>query len=346
LNKKISISCKVIKGNDCLLSEMKYRHSDDPGLDELLGWQKRCFTFDWLNTPRGAKIRFAFQKVAEPRAVILIVNGRSEFIEKYAEVCRDLQDMDAELWIYDHYGQGGSDRPLEDPHKGHIDDFTTYVDDLTYLITEQVRPPQTVPFILLTHSMGSTIATLFAATHGHLMAGMIHHSPMLGINTGYLPEWGAEKISAYQCSLGHGEQYVWGGGPFVEMAFKNNVLTSDETRFSRTMTMMSDMQGLALGAPTFGWLYQAYRAIELAKEAAQEIEVPTLVQFSARDRLVSVAPMDEFCTLRKNCRKNRFEEGEHELLMERDPIRARVLAELKSFIDEICQRSGNNQSST
>ena len=47
----------------------------------------------------------------------MVVNGRTEYAEKYAELFYDLKDLGFSLYIYDHRGQGLSSRLLADRGK-------------------------------------------------------------------------------------------------------------------------------------------------------------------------------------------------------------------------------------
>ena len=61
--------------------------------------------------------------VVEPRGTVAILGGRGEFIEKYFEVAEDLLSRGLAVATMDWRGQGGSERPLRNARKGHVDDF-------------------------------------------------------------------------------------------------------------------------------------------------------------------------------------------------------------------------------
>ncbi|MBW2666702.1 MAG: alpha/beta hydrolase, partial [Deltaproteobacteria bacterium] len=67
------------------------------------------------------------------RGTVVILNGRTEFVEKYFEVIGDLLRRHYAVATLDWRGQGLSDRPLRNRHKGHVRDFGLYV-SLTDLI--------------------------------------------------------------------------------------------------------------------------------------------------------------------------------------------------------------------
>ena len=84
----------------------------------------------------GVKIRFARwrQTARRCRGTVCIIQGRSEFIEKYFEVVTDLRRRGFAVLAFDWRGQGGSDRLLLNGRKGHVDDFSDYADDLDAVV--------------------------------------------------------------------------------------------------------------------------------------------------------------------------------------------------------------------
>jgi lysophospholipase len=57
----------------------------------------------------------------------------------------------------DWRGQGGSDRPLRNASKGHIDDFFQFESDLGALLTNVLERNCPRPWIGLSHSMGAAV---------------------------------------------------------------------------------------------------------------------------------------------------------------------------------------------
>ncbi|STS87494.1 Lysophospholipase L2 [Klebsiella variicola] len=93
--------------------------------------------------------------------LVLICPGRIESYVKYAEVAYDLFHSGFDVMIIDHRGQGRSGRLLSDTHRGHVVNFSDYVDDLAALWQQQVVPGHWRKRFILAHSMGGAIATLF-----------------------------------------------------------------------------------------------------------------------------------------------------------------------------------------
>ena len=92
------------------------------------------------------------------RGTVVLMAGRSEFIEKYFEVIGELQQRGFNVATMDWRGQGLSDRLLPVREKGHIADFRSFRADLMRFSEEVAMQRFAGPYVLLTHSMGGAPA--------------------------------------------------------------------------------------------------------------------------------------------------------------------------------------------
>ena len=214
----------------------------------------------------GLKLRCALWEATRgpSRGTVVIVQGRSEFIEKYFEVIADLRRRGFAVAAFDLRGQGGSERTLANRRKGHVVAFTEYDRDLAIFIDEIVRPALPEPLIGLGHSLGGNILLRAAQDEASPFARMILLSPMVEIHDGML---GASRglVTLYSniASLcGFATACVRGGGnePTDLTEFEGNRLTSDFVRWSRIKSILEAAPDLAVGAPTVGWLRAALRS--------------------------------------------------------------------------------------
>jgi len=125
----------------------------------------------WLEGRGGVKVRVLIAPAAAgaPRGSVIVSPGRTEFIEKYFEVIRELQARGFSVFCIDWRGQGLSGRETGNPLKGHIVSFDDPVNDLaTALSLFADRLPK--PHIGLAHSMGGG-----DATEGFVQPGALAH---------------------------------------------------------------------------------------------------------------------------------------------------------------------------
>ena len=117
-----------------------------------------------VTTADGLCLRAAsWQPQKHQRGTILMLQGRAEFIEKYFETITRFLDLGFAVICFDWRGQGGSDRLLNDPMKGHIERFEDYQKDL-HAIRSHYAGLLQKPVLAFAHSMGGMVL-LRAATN-------------------------------------------------------------------------------------------------------------------------------------------------------------------------------------
>ncbi len=188
-----------------------------------------------VRTADGVRLRTVrWTPAAPPLGSIAVLGGRGEFIEKYFEVVRELLSRGFAVALMDWRGQGGSDRPLRNLWKGHVDDFSHYGLDLQAFVASVLAPYCPRPWFGLGHSMGATVLLVAAEGDRCPFERLILTSPMIavkGVNhlgaTGFL----VEALDA----LGLGGAFVPGEGPRTlwTAPYEGNVFTSDPVRFAR-----------------------------------------------------------------------------------------------------------------
>lgn len=270
----------------------------------------------------GRKIRFLLApSVGKTRGSVLISPGRSEFIEKYFEVARECQARGFAVLITDHYGQGLSGRALKDRWKGHIASFDVYADDLEAMI-EAAGDRLPGPHVLLGHSMGGMVALKIVARGRLDVAAAALSAPMLGIHG--LAAW-ASLVASGAALLGLARRSVPGRGEKTgPPAYHGNMLTHDSARFDRMVSYYEAEHGLMLGAPTFGWVAAAARAIRQMRrpEAAKAVKIPVLIASAEDDSLVSNHAEEHLAARSTAIQVVDMPDARHEILMEKDPVRA------------------------
>src|ERR1700758_3643578 len=78
--------------------------------------------------------RFAPAPDVPAQGVCVLLNGQTEFIEKYFEVIDELRGRGFSVATMDWRGQGDSSRLTQDSRKSFVGDFSEYDDDLATLM--------------------------------------------------------------------------------------------------------------------------------------------------------------------------------------------------------------------
>lgn len=275
----------------------------------------------WLEGRGGVKVRVMTAPARGPaRGSVIVAPGRTEFIEKYFEVTRELQARGFAVFCIDWRGQGLSGREVENSVKGHFASFDDPVNDLsTALKLLGDRLPR--PHIGLAHSMGGAILLRALQTRRIDLDAAAFSAPMWGIaNLSNM----AKSYVRFMVSIGAGGQFA----PSVERKwkrenFKRNPVTHDKERHARCQGLISEEPRLALAGPTNGWIAAAAEAIEgfLVPNALANVRIPILVATAEQEQLVDNASHDVVLQQLPNAAHITIAGAKHEILMERDELR-------------------------
>ncbi len=269
-----------------------------------------------------------------PRGTVLLFPGRTEYIEKYGPVARELAGMGLASVAIDWRGQGLSDRACDDPMAGHVRDFAEYQLDVDAMLKLVARLDLPMPLFVLGHSMGGCIA-LRALHEGLAVAGAVFSAPMWGLSIapGLRPlAWGASFLLhalGRGCVLAPGTRrttYV------EEQEFEGNTLTTDRESYEFLQRQARAHPELTLGGPSMSWL----RAALLETRALARLPAPALPALSflgTRERIVDPRPVRDLMARWPGGRLEVLEGAEHEILMETPQIRARVWQAFGAFVE-------------
>ncbi len=288
----------------------------------------------------GLKLRFArWDATRGPRrGTACVFPGRGEFIEKYFEVIADLRRRGYAVAILDWRGQGGSERLLPDPRKGHVHSFSDYDADLTRFMRDIVLPDCPPPYLALGHSMGANILLRHATIQGSWFDRMVMTAPMIAFADAKVPT--PQALAKVYCNLlgwgPTGKFYVLTGShqPEETKGFEGNALTGDAERFSRNKQILEAAPALALGSPTISWLRAAYHSCgQLQRpEYALRVRVPMLLVAAGQDRIVSSSAIEALARRLKIGARVVIAGAQHEILQERDEMRQRFWAAFDAYL--------------
>ena len=108
---------------------------------------------------------------------------------------------------------------------------------------------------------------------------------------------------------------------------------SDPRRFRRNAEIVAAAPHLAVGGPTIGWVNAALRVTNRFADPdfPRRTATPILIFGAGEDRILSTAATAKFATLLKAGRMVLLPTARHEILQERDEIRAQFWAAFDAF---------------
>jgi lysophospholipase len=303
------------------------RYGYDTVIDPF--WKEKNHPISFQSTD-GLKIRGMEFLQPSPETAIVISSGRTESFLKYKELVHDFYLKGYSVFIPDHRGQGLSDRVLADETKrqmGHVRDFQDYVSDLRQYYADFVRPTAHKKHVLLGHSMGGCIASLYLETHNQDFDAAVLSSPMLEPTLGFLPTGVAVAMLDWKAWIDRQEEYPPGVHGYDEgETFSNKSLTHSEVRWNLMRREYRLNPAAKLGGPSVLWVRLAREAGRTARENAADVKVPVLLLQAGDDTMVKAAGQIEFRDRLNQthpgfCRFKPIEGAFHEIFMESDLYR-------------------------
>lgn len=288
----------------------------------------------WLRTSDRVRIRIAVWAPEGAKGTVVLLPGRTEFVEKYGRAATDLAQRGYATLAVDWRGQGLADRALADPLTGHILHFDEYQRDLDAVMGAAVTFGLPDPSYLLSHSMGGAIA-LRALMRGLPFRATVFSAPMLGIRIAPALRPVALALAGASGAAGLSHHYAPGTAAISYVAsapFAGNVLTTDPEMFAWMKAQLAAVPELALGGPSLGWLNAALT--ECRRLAARPSPpVPALTILGPAERVVHLPPI--YARMRRwpGGRLIEIPGAEHEVIMEGPAIRRAFFDAAVSLFD-------------
>lgn len=293
--------------------------------------------FEEIVAQDGMTLRTARWVPANPRASVVLLSGRTEYVEKYSEVIGDLLARDLAVLTFDWRGQGHSGRLLADAQKGHVGHYRDYLADLELFHERIVAPNTTGPLHMLAHSMGGHIGLLHAGARPGLYARITLSAPMLDLPFKGLTRLGVLSLVRTGSVLGMKNAYAPGTGRYGEKdtRFADNLLTADQARFQRMVSQIQADPRLALGGPTFGWLRETFASIGALNTPAfaRMIKTPVMIATAGQEGIVDNPAHTRMAAMLPDARHVVLEGARHEILMETDAVRAEFFRHFDQFME-------------
>jgi len=291
--------------------------------------------YDYMTTADHQSLRYGiwYSPKEKQKGSILLLNGRTEFMEKYSETIEDLNHMGFNVYSFDWRGQGLSSRMLANRHKGFIDDYDVYLNDLDLFVTKIVKPESVHPLIIIAHSMGGHIALRFMHDHPGVADMAVLTSPMIDIFESSLSKGLVKLIAKIATKVGFSHSYTIGSRDYTDEKFKGNDLTSDPVRFTDAKKAIIKNPDLALGGATYGWLSATLKSIDILTQPgfAAKITTPILMVIAGNDKIVSIKAQKKICTMMPNCKLKEISDARHEIFRETDAVRSIFWREFNRF---------------
>lgn len=289
----------------------------------------------WVTTADGLRIRVAVWPEGA-KGTILIVPGRTEYIEKYSDVVRRMSLRGYGAAVIDLRGQGLSPRPAHDRRVGHVDRFDQFQHDFDAMVDLCTALDMPRPWHILGHSMGGLIALRAALRRPNILRRAVFSAPMWGLQLPFHRRAVGWTVSALASGLGLGKRAAPQSGKVADPTaapFEGNLLTRDADTFAWMQHQISTYPDLALGGPSLGWVWAAFREMHTCARLAAP-NMPALTYLGTEEAIVSADAIHVRMASWPEGTLETVAGARHEVLMESaavtDPIFDRIAAHLAS----------------
>ncbi len=288
----------------------------------------------WVHADDGVRLRVSFWPALKPRGTILIFPGRTEYVEKYGRVARDLVARGYSVAAVDWRGQGRSDRVFDDPRLGHVNHFLDYQMDVAAYMACVQSEDMPARHFALAHSMGGAIV-LRAMIEGLSLERVVFSAPMWGIYAPPHVKSYAIPLLFFASRLNQAHRPVPGTqieGHVTGTPFEDNKLTTDAEHYDYISRQSRSDPALSLGGPTMHWLREARSEITRL-QAAPKPDVPVRVFVGSQEEIVDIRMIRSMVKRWPSAELTVYDSGRHELMMEAETIRDRFINETLTFFD-------------
>jgi acylglycerol lipase len=237
-----------------------------------------------------------FLPAGPSRFVVVAIHGFATHAAPYGAFFRRLNQVGARVTAFDCRGHGRSSG-----RRGFVKRFSEFHDDLDLVIAHARAEAPSLPFVLLGHSHGGTIA-LDAVLSGRVKPdGLVLGAPWIALFM---------KPAAWKLKMAGLMSRVW-----PSFAPGNDIKAED---ISSNPQVIEDFlkDPLIHHVAAARWYTEVLAAQARIRASASQLAVPTLLLSVGTDRIVDNAALDALATTSSFIQRKHYEGLYHELFLE------------------------------
>ncbi|WP_029230700.1 alpha/beta fold hydrolase [Butyrivibrio sp. VCB2006] len=314
----------TLLGEDDFLSAME---------NENKKWRNECVTRGSLSSFDGTKLSYYVASPNKPIGSVTIVHGMAEFWGKYHEYAWYLYQAGYKVFFMENRGHGYSEGKVKDPQLIYVDDYSTYAEDLRCFVESVVVPESKgLEMMLIAHSMGGAIATLFLEKHPQYYKAAILSSPMLKMKAGNLSPLAVFALRLYAKlfrktkSIAPNQKRFNPDTPFETSSAKSR------PRFDYQLQIRRKDEHYQMTGATFGWALASIKVHRDIFRHINNIKIPVDIFTAGQDHLIDPIGYDMFKERLPETKIHAFSESRHEIFNADEVSRKRYYTEVLSVL--------------
>lgn len=271
-------------------------------------------TFEWKwNSRDGIELGSLGWKPASPKAVVVLIHGHGEHINRYQHVAEALTNAGYAMQAFDLRGHGRSAG-----NRGHTPSYEHLMNDITDFISDAQKRYPGLPVFLYGHSMGGNQVINYALKTPGILKGVIATGPWLKL--AFDPP--AAQVMVAKLLNGIAPSFSLASG------LSQSALSRDLEVVKKYAAdpLVHDKISVRLYTSMYGnglW----------ALEHAADLKIPMLLMHGSADGLTSAAASEEFAKKAGKLVTLRIWEGfYHEI--HNEPEKFEVLQTIVTWLDQ------------
>ena len=296
--------------------------------------------WDYFESRNGDRLRYGFTIPKNPKALIVLAEGRTETAEEYFEIIRRFYSQGYAVAIMDWQGQGLSYRYNNDNSRHHSEAFEVDIDDFSEFlnILDTNTDLASLPKILIAHSMGGNITLRYMADHPDTFRCALMIAPMLGLKPKWMVRLLALPLLALATRFRFLDKYAIGQMKWNEMVANKAkyFVSSDPVRREIQPHLFKTRPELQCGGVTYGWVKEALKSITLLQSPniAKRITTPTLFAIAGKDRVIDNDKAYTLMTFMPHAATVYIKNAMHQIHQETDLIQTPLWEAFETFLQK------------
>ena len=312
-------------GEDDFLSAMK---------NENKSWFESRVSQEMLESFDGTRLRYFIAAHDKPRASIVIVHGMAEFIEKYREYMWYLNQAGYRVFFMEQRGHGYSEGKVRQHDVIYVNSYDTYVKDLHKFISDVVKPAsEGLPLLMIAHSMGGCIGSLYLEEHPDVFKAAILSSPMFKMKGADYSPFMETLIGIFGAITGKSKKLAPNQKHFDPNAQIEVSSALSVPRFEYQLKKRRADLHYQASSASLGWAVASMKATRKVIVNAENIRIPVAVMTAGADHLIDPAGYEAFKEKVPHAVFHSYENSRHEIFNADEVTRKQYFSDVLETLD-------------
>lgn len=260
----------------------------------------------------GVELRTGSIKSDNSKGTVIVVPGFTGSIEMTMREIAQIHKAGFTVAAIEYRGQGLSYRPLDNPEKGYVEDYSILADEIAQFANAKREKDK--PLFFYSISKGAHITMRMALESDVGVNAYALMVPMIKINTGELEYGSVRRLAKVLNFVGLGSMYAPGQGGYSPEEYGVATPCNGNPQTAQSQGAMFALnEKLRTRGSTIKWLHETFESTEklLNSDITQKVLAPVKIFTAGVDHLVDSTAASQFCSNLSNCEETHIAEARH-----------------------------------